>query len=82
MEPIWTAYLLAAVIGGLASVLSQAGSAAQSRFADLIAALVTGCFFGTFALFLGWRAIAAEALFCLAWVAWAHLRARRARASE
>jgi hypothetical protein len=82
MEQIWTPFVIAALMGGVGSVLAQAGSDTQSRLADLIAALVTGCFFGTFALFLGWRIFVVEAVFCIAWVAWAHLRTRRPRAPE
>ena len=79
MESIWIIYTAAALMGGLASVVAQAGTKEPSRFADLIAAIVAGCFFGTFALFLGPRVLIAEALFCVAWIAWAQTRGRHVR---
>ncbi len=80
IESYWITYGIAALIGGGASALIQIGSRDQTRMADLIAALVTGCFFGTLTLFMGSRVLWIEALLALIWIAWARLRTGRPRA--
>jgi hypothetical protein len=80
MAHVWTTFGAAALIGALGSMLAQAGTRDQSRMADLIAALVTGCFFGTFALFMGRWVLLAEGVFAAFWAVWARVQRQRPRA--
>jgi hypothetical protein len=80
MAHIWMVFGAAALIGALGSALAQAGTGDQSRLADLIAALVTGCFFGTFALFMGRWVLLGEAVLAVLWAVWAQVQQHRPQA--